>query len=48
MTPINCVKLSDLNELIWFPTTVETVNLDAVTTILTFYRFGGHVLVGHR
>ena len=30
------------------PTTVETVNLDAVITILTFYCFGGHVLVGHR
>ena len=26
-----------------FPTTVETVNVDAVTAIPTFYRFGGHV-----
>ena len=25
-----------------FPATVETVNVDAVTTILTLYRFGGH------
>ena len=26
-----------------FPTTVKTVNGDDVTTILTLYRFGGHV-----
>ena len=26
-----------------FLTTLETVNVDAVTTILSFYRFGGHV-----
>ena len=31
-----------------FPTTVETVNVDAITAILKFHRFGGHFLVGHR
>ena len=31
-----------------FPTTVETVHVDAATTIPTFYRFAGQVLIGHR
>ena len=31
-----------------FPTKVDTVNDDAVMASLTFYRFGGRVLVGHR
>ena len=31
-----------------FSTTVQTVNVDAIMAILTFYRFGVHVLAGHR
>ena len=42
------VVSSDIVFVTLLPTAVETLTVDAVTTVLTFYHFDGQVLVGHR